>query len=678
MTFSVVDHATAQIDAINKRIAQMRAPIDRMQRSMQRFVDVSGLRKVADSFGWIARAVGTAFRAMSAIVPVLGAITSAATIAGMVKLVSSFSAWGRELTISADQIGISTQQLQQFEDAARLAGGTTEEMAGSLKSLKEISTQAFLGINLDALAYFNRYSINLKDVNGHLRNTADLMPEVIDKLTKITDAEERGRVAMQLLGAEGVKLVETIRVSGKSFAQYYADAGKFTELTQEQIQEMIKFEQAQGRLSVAFDHLGQRVAAVLATNFIPLFNHFSEFVQQHTPQIIGAVDKISAQFAKWLDNPDMWTSVGAGITKMINGLQFVVDHLDTVLRVAEDIAILFATKWALGIVASIAQVATALGPVSATLAAIAALAAIYTGNKLGQMGIEDQAKGMGFEQKPGSFLGIPGFGMPTFHNPTTGEDLTYEEMLKRQGRPAGRSDAQRWLFGPDQPGGQDVQKQSAPGATGSVSDALHITPVQYDALRGSIARIENARYDQMGGSSGRFAGKYQMGAAEIAETAARLGVKAPSTADFLKDPAMQEKFFENYTLDHHNWLMAHNAKYAAMSPEDQAAALAYAHNQGAVGASRWIDTGMEGRDAFGTSGAAYSTAVHNAFARLAKTPQTAAAPADVPWDVPRINGSVDVAVNFRNPPPNAAVTAKGSGSVNVAPPRVEHAQLADI
>ncbi len=103
----------------------------------------------------------------------------------------------------------------------------------------------------------------------------------------------------------------------------------------------------------------------------------------------------------------------------------------------------------------------------------------------------------------------------------------------------------------------------------------------------------------MGGSSGRFAGKYQMGADEIKETAARLGVQAPTREQFLKDPSMQEKFFENYTLDHHNWLMAHNAKYAAMSPEDKAAALAYAHNQGAGGASKWIDTGarMAGRDA---------------------------------------------------------------------------------
>jgi hypothetical protein len=50
----------------------------------------------------------------------------------------------------------------------------------------------------------------------------------------------------------------------------------------------------------------------------------------------------------------------------------------------------------------------------------------------------------------------------------------------------------------------------------------------------------------------------------------------------------------------------------------------------------------------------------------------------MPPAAPPVNGSVNVDITHRNPPPNAAVTATGSGSVNVAPPRVEHAALADI
>ena len=157
---------------------------------------------------------------------------------------------------------------------------------------------------------------------------------------------------------------------------------------------------------------------------------------------------------------------------------------------------------------------------------------------------------------------------------------------------------------------------SAAGATGSLASTIGLSGKQYDAFRDSVAKIESGgKYDIMGGSSGRFAGKYQMGATEIAETAQHLGLPVPSQQQFLHDPAMQEKFFEQYTLDH-NKTMMNDPKYAAMSPTQKASALAYAHNQGAGGAMKWIDTGAVGRDAFHTPGTAYSSAVTQAMAAV--------------------------------------------------------------
>ena len=59
VTFEVVDNATKQIEAINRRITQMRAPVERLERSVRRFVDVSGLKKVAEGFEWIGRAAAS-------------------------------------------------------------------------------------------------------------------------------------------------------------------------------------------------------------------------------------------------------------------------------------------------------------------------------------------------------------------------------------------------------------------------------------------------------------------------------------------------------------------------------------------------------------------------------------------------------------------------------------------
>lgn len=61
----------------------------------------------------------------------------------------------------------------------------------------------------------------------------------------------------------------------------------------------------------------------------------------------------------------------------------------------------------------------------------------------------------------------------------------------------------------------------------------------------------------------------------------------------------------------------------------------------------------------------------------AAKPAPGSPPVTVPAQRP-VNGAVDVSITHKNAPPNSAVTASGSGSVNVAPVRVEHQDMADI
>ena len=272
VTYTVIDQATRQIDAINKRITAMRAPMERMSRSVSRFVDVSGLRKVAQGFEWIGKTAATVFRTLSQIVPVMGAITGAASIAGMVKLVNSYADWSHQLVQNADDIGITTQQLQQFQDATRLAGGNASDMTSSLQALHTNLAEFAVGrgnfAEIGQMA--GSLGVHLRDVNGQIRNAADLMPELIQKIAALPDPMNRSRAATALLGAEGNKLVETFRQSHQGFLAAFADAGRHTELTDEQKRSLQLFTEAQGRAGVAFDHLGQQISAVIARDFGPL------------------------------------------------------------------------------------------------------------------------------------------------------------------------------------------------------------------------------------------------------------------------------------------------------------------------------------------------------------------------------------------------------------------------
>lgn len=159
--------------------------------------------------------------------------------------------------------------------------------------------------------------------------------------------------------------------------------------------------------------------------------------------------------------------------------------------------------------------------------------------------------------------------------------------------------------------------------------AIGATQAQYNAFREAVASIESrgGNYNLRGGSSNRFAGAYQMGGAEIKEVAKFLGEQAPvakmkgsrkiaASDTFLNDPKMQERYFDVYVTQHHNYLMKNNKQYASMSPEERLKVLGYAHNQGAGGANKWLKTGKSNADAFGTDATKYAYRIGKQFEGL--------------------------------------------------------------
>jgi hypothetical protein len=254
----------------------------------------------------------------------------------------------------------------------------------------------------------------------------------------------------------------------------------------------------------------------------------------------------------------------------------------------------------------------------------------------------------------GAALGLVG--------PMGGEDPAFSEAKNAEYL---RNRGPRALAGPRTPSGSlGPAEPGVPYAGGDILNRMGITSGQYGGFRAGVARIENARYDQMGGSSMRFAGRYQMGDAEIGETARRLFVPKPTRDQFLNDPAMQERFFEAYTAGHDQQLMANSPEYRAMSPSERLRVLGYAHNQGAGGATEWLRTGVAGRDAFHTSGTAYYDAVGQ---------NLRAAPNGVPNIGPTFGqpGHVKVDVHLHGAPPGTTAAVTATGPVSAAPPRVD-------
>jgi hypothetical protein len=653
VTYSVVDNATKQIDQINRRITQMRAPVERMGKSLSRFVDVSGLRKVGDAFGWIARSAAGAFRSIVAIVPALGAITSAATIAGMAKLVGHFAEWGATLQTNAHQLDINADQLQRLEHATSRAGGSAEDMVSSLKALQKAQADSIVSGG-PALAAFNELHISARDANGQLKSTPQLLGEVLKGLDKYPQGADRARIAGALLGDEQGKLYEAFRLSGKSYEEWVAAEADHPILSKEQLEGLNQYRLAMAGLTTTFGGLGEQISATLAKNLTPFLKHLDDFVQKHQPEILAAIDAISTRFGNWLSDPSTWAAFEQGAHDVVTALKLVIDNLDTITTMAEVIAGIFAAKWALGIVGSIAQVVTAIGTVSGGTAAAAAGGTGLLG-ALGSVAIVASALGAAALVHKGLEKGSDYVEGKVF-----GEDrVEGRKQMQEQGASqfwGALGDLGRRMWN----GPEAIQRQSMnlPEATvqrgaairDKLATDLNLTPAQASGIVGNLQAESGLKAVQernpIGGGRGGFGWAQWTG------------------------PRRRE--FEAYAKEQHLDPKSDEANYGFLLKElkspEYAAMLAKLRAQ-------------QGSQAAQTSAAIVEhdyerPAVSNAGTRMSMAGQIAAGPpAAPPPPAGTINGAVDVSITHSNPPPDATVTAKGSGSVNVQPLRTERPQV---
>jgi muramidase (phage lysozyme) len=687
----------------------MRAPMERMSRSVSRFVDVSGLRKVAQGFEWIGKTAAGVLRTLSAIVPVMGAITGAASIAGMVKLVQSYSNWAHELVATADNLGTTTQQLQRFQDATALAGGNAADMTAGLKGLHDTLGNINIGSGnaAEALQWFNRMGISARDGTGHIRSTIDVLPELIRGISALPDPLDRARAANELLGASGDKLIETFRQSHQSFAQWFTDASRYSELTDDQKRSLQQFTEAQGHAGVAFDHLGQQISVVLARDFAPLLTKLAEFVEKHTPDIIAAVDRISQRFTAWLEGIN-WSKIEDGVNAFIDSLKWVINNLDTIKVVVEAIAILFAAKWAIGIVASIAQVSAAIGIAGGTVGLLGGLGAVA----LLTLVIIDHWKDFG-KIATDVLDGINSAAervKKTLSDFWAGRHEAAPEAYPKQApftpggawAPTGPQATPGGAWAPSRnnnftPGGAWAPPGGAPSAAPGAftPTAPELTPEGKGLLTTIAAHESRGDYNALYGG-GHFTGtQFPQWAGRDNSHAAGAYQFQPGTFAGVQSAHPEIKDFSPANQDRAAWLLA-QTDYHRRTGRDLTVDLKDPMQAQRIASTlqpTWTSTNKSGwanelqrnlaaqqakaAPPHVTAPAPIAQAGAAAAPPVPAAPAPQAAPVTVPPAAPP-NGAVDVSITHKNAPPNSAVTATGTGSVNVAPVRVEHQDMAQI
>jgi len=124
---------------------------------------------------------------------------------------------------TAQKLGISTQFFTGLAYAAKLSDVESEALAKGLRFLsKDIDAAQVKGS--EAAKVFQRLGISVKDANGALRPTQQVLLDVADRFSRMQDGATKTALALQLFGRTGSELIPMLNLGRAGIEELRAEA----------------------------------------------------------------------------------------------------------------------------------------------------------------------------------------------------------------------------------------------------------------------------------------------------------------------------------------------------------------------------------------------------------------------------------------------------------------------
>lgn len=163
----------------------------------------------------------------------------------------------------AQQLGVTTDALQEYRFAATQAGLAQEEIDQALSQLTRRIGEAANGTKEQAQA-FQTLGVSVRDLEGNVIQTGDAIPLIAEALQDVENPAQRAALLMDLFGRSGQKL-EPLLAGGAKGVNNLRDAARELGivLSSEQIQSA---DDAADKLAAVKQVLEARLAGVVADN----------------------------------------------------------------------------------------------------------------------------------------------------------------------------------------------------------------------------------------------------------------------------------------------------------------------------------------------------------------------------------------------------------------------------
>lgn len=239
--------ATAVVDRETGKQAQAVSNLERHT--------TSAMQKIGGAFSLLTKAAA------------LTGISISALGAGMVAAIAGAIKFAKSIDDTSQKLGITTTAFQELSFAQMQLGGEQEGLERGLDALTQKLGKAGLGAK-EPSKLFKTLGVDIADANGKIRNAADILPVLADRVNAIDDPMRRAAIRAELFGDAAHDMSKLLEQGGagiSDLARRAHEAG--TVLSDQDIKRLLEAGEAFRRLRIELEMrmtkaVGENAAAI--------------------------------------------------------------------------------------------------------------------------------------------------------------------------------------------------------------------------------------------------------------------------------------------------------------------------------------------------------------------------------------------------------------------------------
>ena len=218
------------------------------------------------------------------------AIAGASAVVGaaMLSVANSSAAAMDEIDKGSAKIGISKKGYQEWAYVLGQNGMEIDKLQVGVKTLVTQMDSAASG-SKNAQEAFSKLGVSIYDANGKLKDQETMLNETLFALASMENGTEKARLATQLFGKAGVEMMPMLNGGAEGMAELTKRAHELgLVVSDEAVNAGVTFGDTMDDLKLAFG----MVATQIGNSLIPVFQSLADWVLEHMPTIVGAINTV--------------------------------------------------------------------------------------------------------------------------------------------------------------------------------------------------------------------------------------------------------------------------------------------------------------------------------------------------------------------------------------------------